>query len=208
MGNCPICLYFADYPSFLPATPPDLQMHRRRSGGCFPVAPHPPATPSTKIPALARTFSPRQQLFVQLGEVPQLLARVLVLAYRRVSRHRPRIRGRCQETWRTLSSRAPRSASLEARGCAQESVFTASAVKCVALGIATRGMHGLAVIWFECRPRVPVMLSRAAGVHGETRGWANAGLHEPFGSNHHQLNNNGRSTVSVNQAGQWLREVR
>ena len=96
----------------------------------------------------------------------------------------------------------------QGRGCAQESVFTASTVKCVALGIATRGMHGLAVIWFECRPRVPVMLSRAAGVHGETRGWANAGLHEPFGSNHHQLNNNGRSTVSVNQAGQWLREVR
>ena len=131
----------------------------------------------------------------------------LFSTYRHVSRHCPRIRGRCQETWRTHSTRAPRSASLEARGCAQESVFTASTVKCVALGIATRGMHGLAVIWFECRPRVPVMLSRAAGVRGETRGWANAGLHEPFGSNHHQLNNNGRSTVSVNQAGQWLREV-
>ena len=97
-----------------------------------------------------------------------------------------------------LSARcAPRSSSLRARGCGRESVFRASAVKCVALGIATRGMHGLAVIWFECRPRVPVMPSRFAGAHGLDHGWENAGRHAHFAQQHPQLNNNGRSTVSV-----------
>ena len=109
--------------------------------------------------------------------------------------------GVAQRTRRTVSTRTPRSASVRARGCGQESVFRASAVKCVALGIATTGMHGLAVIWFERRPRVPVMLSRFAGAHGLDHGWENPGRHAHLAQQHPQLNNNGRSMVSVDRAG-------